>query len=1258
MFFLGGVTRTDAIIRCTSGVGGPASDRIGKNRAPQQMAPLGVWNGNANSPCWGHFFDYWGVYANDTKLSEALPHSWEPNPGHYLTVDYTYPWPDYTNPDTSIGGWAQFGAWYATEDAPSGSFVNTAGSGPLGLLVESNYADLNQYSYEFFGNPLQMQYRSAREAVANSFWPFLWIAPWQHFYTEPVNSKGKTGILNQRVDNTTITEGNFFVEQTLAFIPYDLPFRDYVGNFGKLGDETANYSSSKLDLTIKTRTLPIPNEFIMKTVLREMGNNSIEPPQGDSVGFKINVAAKDGSFADNLITGKGNVYALYNTEGGKYAELIALLPNFVKESFVEEFDEWCENGWKKEYLEVVDPVNFKDNGTWNKKKDNKKKLNQLAGSYRFNQFIGNGNPLSGLLGKEVAHELFTTWQGSVGARAIDNTFAGIPSLNATEDKVPFKNQKKIKQLQKELFDEYFYAIIPTPRIFALDVFSNDPLNPSYNEKTRSLEPASMPTTWNKGDYVSFLANDKFITTYTEAFQKELKNYTIEKRESLTVDSLDDDISVLNDDDIKLSLYRSFKSICDKWISSTRQKKSNTPSFFFNITKQDTISEVTGSADVPLAGHFTYVNRVMGEIGNKAVLDIVNMKKIVDNPKMSLYNLISDLLGENKFDFFPLPSFSNFTSDKSDEKLKEMFTPDTNSITKASGPNFICLYVGGSSRTVDLKPKPGCDKDKVDMGYQNDGFSLSEETEEKPFEFQDPEEPLKVDTSSRYYAKGRIEGKGYTAFRVAYGIENQNMFKSVELDQAEFSETNESLLVIDRLANGGNPADRTVKGNNLHNLYLTRSYTCTVESLGNMMIQPLQYFELTNIPMFYGTYLITEVKHNVKPHYIGTTFKGVRQPIMTVPVVEDVATAMAMTLRDIKAKKSSGDPLRGGGGGGGNSSPVYISGQKVTVDGLEYIDFGANDSSEYLNHRWNGKPTTSTGPTPNFKRKVETIVMHWSAGYTLKGALSTLQTRGVHYHLMAAEDGTLCQVSDLSKVAWHAGNACGDGARGHGELNYNSIGINYVGGVEGGWGSTNSKGGCSPRAYVRTPEQWNQDTLTVPFCPNGQKRVDGYMVCVESAGDKGCGKQGHGKTFSPKKQFGALIKACILAKKAHPGIKRITSHHWVTTRKTDNGDKFPWGELLIALKQQDPSGGWENVEIWSKVANTCGGGGYVRKESDQNVDMSDVDIDLDMSGGALDVEYAGNKGTSPGNGVTGTRSDTKGTKPGSGVQEALKYAGKI
>jgi N-acetyl-anhydromuramyl-L-alanine amidase AmpD len=596
--------------------------------------------------------------------------------------------------------------------------------------------------------------------------------------------------------------------------------------------------------------------------------------------------------------------------------------------------------------------------------------------------------------------------------------------------------------------------------------------------------------------------------------------------------------------------------------------------------------------------------------------------------MSFYNIISDLLGENKFDFFPLPSFTNFTNNNRDKDInktaREMFEPYTGTIVKSSGPQFICMYVGGTSRMVDLRSKGGnCKIDQDDLSFNDDGFEISDDTtSQKPPEYAKPmsEEPL-APSNTRYNYKDpdRIEGNGFTAFRIAYGIENQNMFKNIELDQSEFTETNESLMVIDRLAKGGNPSDRTQKGNNLHNVYLTRAYTCKVESLGNMTIQPLQYFELTNVPMFYGTYLITEVSHNVKPNHITTNFKGTRQPIATVPVVEDVATAMNQSIRDIEASKKKRDVLDGGfGSGSGSDTDCYDPNSStsttipVDVGGVNYNKFS---DSEFLNKR-NSK----------FKaNKVDTIVLHWTGGNDFDGAVKTLKRKNLSYHFILGEDGKCNQVSDLLKTGSHAGCACGGPKDSNGKrtckkpysnkgktgLNSRSIGISYVGGTGG---------------YVRTVDDWNQDSFKSP----------------------------KGGTFNAKEQFAAIIKACLVAKKQHPGIKYLTSHHWVTTRKVDVGDNFPWNILLKKLKEADPS--FNDLEVKFDWDNDCSGTGGGKVRDNAGIGQVTGNIDLNIQD-ALEQEQDGNDADVSNNNTTGTAVDGNIVSP-KNVNEALKFAGKI
>ena len=108
------------------------------------------------------------------------------------------------------------------------------------------------------------------------------------------------------------------------------------------------------------------------------------------------------------------------------------------------------------------------------------------------------------------------------------------------------------------------------------------------------------------------------------------------------------------------------------------------------------------------------------------------------------------------------------------------------------------------------------------------------------------------------------------------------------------ETGESLKMMDNIfKNLGANNTPTPKGQNLFEVYQNRSYSCKVTiPFGNMLIQPTQYFELFNIPMFNGLYIILEVSHKISTasNKLETTFLGSRirryvSPIVTKPIID-------------------------------------------------------------------------------------------------------------------------------------------------------------------------------------------------------------------------------------------------------------------------------------------------------------------------------------------------------------------------------------
>jgi hypothetical protein len=419
-----------------------------------------------------------------------------------------------------------------------------------------------------------------------------------------------------------------------------------------------------------------------------------------------------------------------------------------------------------------------------------------------------------------------------------------------------------------------------------DLFKNKP-DYSIVSSSPKIFSAIHKDDFNEDFYLSDSELDAYIEGFLDTIEENIEGVITNVNEEDS--SVDFEESALDDDDIKLSLYRSFKSLYDKWISNSGDSsvEGDIGYFFNNYGLNDSRS---------LYDHFKFINRVGKDVGGVAVIDPSYLTNIGSNtngegPTQSLYQVMTNLLGKNNFDFWPTPSNNPIlTNDLTNEEAEDMFRPiDSPIVINNSGPMYNCVYVGGSSRTLkDLNSKDGgCNL--INNQYQDDSFDLGDPTgTDWPEEFKNTDSNILL-------------------FKVRYGQESQSHFYGVELDQTEFKETQESLSIIDKLTNPkkGSSPSQYGKGNSMFDLYLTRSYNCRVSSLGNMSIQPLLYFKLENVPMFRGTYLINEVTHKITENKIETTFNGLRQPKITIPIVKDPISILDLVVSEQEGEGSDG-----------------------------------------------------------------------------------------------------------------------------------------------------------------------------------------------------------------------------------------------------------------------------------------------------------------------------------------------------------------
>ena len=315
-----------------------------------------------------------------------------------------------------------------------------------------------------------------------------------------------------------------------------------------------------------------------------------------------------------------------------------------------------------------------------------------------------------------------------------------------------------------------------------------------------------------------------------------------------------------DENIISQLYYSFKNINDKWLTGNENSEKKYP---FNRPNKNLIDS------------FAFVDRGMNPIG-ETILNAEILIDLVDDPNVSLFTVLSQLLSLNGFEFFPLQNFMSFTNNAWEDSFK-IYTDGINTDAHTA---FVCMYIGGSASYPSV----------ASNGFVNDGITDISEPGVSDFSTKKPDNQNTVNDTQEA-ENSDFPWREVRAFRVRFGEQNQSMFKDIKIDSKEYPETNESIQILSRLAGDNNPDAPVPIGQNLYNLYENRSYKATISGFGNAMIQPTQYFQLENVPLFNGAYIILTVEHNITANKMTTSFAGTK--LLKYPVPR-VLTPLAFT----------------------------------------------------------------------------------------------------------------------------------------------------------------------------------------------------------------------------------------------------------------------------------------------------------------------------------------------------------------------------
>ncbi len=359
-----------------------------------------------------------------------------------------------------------------------------------------------------------------------------------------------------------------------------------------------------------------------------------------------------------------------------------------------------------------------------------------------------------------------------------------------------------------------------------------------------------------------------LKAYFSGFENKIKELSQETR-STEVNGYDDDYVTYNRD-LLLPIYIYLKMIWDKWLVSTTTKKFKNGKIvpyedYYNVEN--------------FYNSFVFIDAFYKNIYKKFIINLETLKKSYEGRDAdgSLFQFIGDITKEHNCLFLALPDYvdmGNADNKTAVDNLMNIFTPiPYNRMNEMEDENkFVVIYTPRMSEVPSSM-----------NGYREDYFKIwnpavvHENGEigdwadgSKMFSVKPVNDGSVNDVATRY-------GYYVPSFGVSFGRQNNSLFKSINLNMTTPLVTSASINATANIAQAGSgaPHKAAFVGQDLYPVYSNYSYICEIEMMGDAQIQPLMYFQLMNIPMWSGVYMIFNVTHVITPGNMVTRFKGMK-----------------------------------------------------------------------------------------------------------------------------------------------------------------------------------------------------------------------------------------------------------------------------------------------------------------------------------------------------------------------------------------------
>ena len=342
-------------------------------------------------------------------------------------------------------------------------------------------------------------------------------------------------------------------------------------------------------------------------------------------------------------------------------------------------------------------------------------------------------------------------------------------------------------------------------------------------------------------------------------------------------------------DFHIAMYMYFKNLWDKWLSG----------YYYS---NETISTSSGRYPIQESfkvenyfSNFMFMDSFYRNIFKRLKLNCGTLYEHYVNKtnNYSMFSYLGSVASSHQCMFLSIPDYVNL-GDNDDtvayNNLADLFRPmPANTVPPPQMENkFIVMYTHQPS-SVTTVDKSDFRVDSFDIWSESDGTNVVPAVFKKTDMPKDEQTPATVLTKKDVLDE-QINRYGYNvpAFGVAYSRQNNSIFKSVKASMDNPVMTEQAVLAMGAIAELGNSTKKKVcfYGQDIYPIYSNYSYTIEVELMGNAQIQPLMYFQLMNIPMYRGTYMIISVTHSMTQGDMTTTIRATKMSKYATPFVSN------------------------------------------------------------------------------------------------------------------------------------------------------------------------------------------------------------------------------------------------------------------------------------------------------------------------------------------------------------------------------------